>query len=185
VDEVEKLRESSDDEHESGIAGRDASSPAREANGRTGGDSLEVVVVELPLERGPLVLSEPADDVRVKRKGDCGMSGGVSDPSSSARRWRARLLHITSQQTRHVLGEELSDEPLPVLDQEGLPVRLPGNHVAKAVALDLLQHVVQLGREEILEDGAAFDGCCVVHVNRRQISAQLMANGRVYVSVCT
>jgi hypothetical protein len=32
---------------------------------RTGGDSLEVVVVELPLERGPLLLSEPATVVKV------------------------------------------------------------------------------------------------------------------------
>lgn len=53
----------------------------------------------------------------------------------------------------HVLGEEVLDELLPVLDQECLPVRSPCDHVSATILLHLFQNVVKLGREQILEIG--------------------------------
>jgi hypothetical protein len=52
---------------------------------------------------------------------------------------------------QNVLGEEVSNERGPVLDQERPPVGLPGEHGAVPVVLDLFQDVVELGREQIFE----------------------------------
>jgi hypothetical protein len=75
-----------------------------------------------------------------------------------AQRGQARLLRIPS----HVLGKEMLYELLAVLYQERLPVRSPGDHVSASILLDLLQDVVELGREQPFVLGAAF-GIVLIH----------------------